>query len=165
MEVLDYRKAAKQLRTPNRELTEADLQDPTFLASCKEMEQVLKRDGVGLAAPQVGWNVKLFLLCIDEQIKDIEPQLFINPRIIKLSKETNKFEEGCLSFPDLFLDIRRSASITWTYRDANWTLHQKESSGFYARAVLHEVDHCEGRVFIDAATSVQKLKVNRWLKS
>ena len=165
MDVLNYRKSAKSLRQTNREVLQADLADPVFLEQLRLMEEVLRRDGVGLAAPQVGWNIQLFLLCIDEQENAIPAKCFINPKIVATSKVRDKFQEGCLSFPGLYLDVIRPTSIVWTYQDLNWQTHQIESTGFYARAVQHETDHCQGRVFIDLATSVQKLKVNRWLKS
>jgi len=164
MQILDYRKHAKQLRRANRSLTKEDLLTVEFKNNLQTMIELLKQDGVGLAAPQIGWNVKLFILCINEQGKDSDVRVFINPRIAETSKLQDKFQEGCLSFPGLYLDIKRPISIEWNYTDMDWELHVEKANNFFARAVLHETDHCESRVFIDHATSVQKLKVNRWLK-
>ena len=162
--ILDYRKHAKQLRQPNRLITQDDLASAEFQNNLHIMETLLKVDGVGLAAAQIDWHVKLFMLCIDEQGKDSPVRVFLNPRIIQHSKITTKQAEGCLSLPGLFLDVVRPATVEWEYTDLAWQNHRTEARDFFARAVLHETDHCESKVFIDHATSVQKLKVNRWLK-
>lgn len=164
MQILDYRKNAKQLRRSNRILTKDDLLSTEFKNNLQSMQELLRQDGVGLAASQIGWNVKLFILCVDEQGKDSNVRTFINPKIISAAKACEKLQEGCLSLPGLYLDIKRPISIEWEYTDLNWQTHSARANNFFARAVLHETDHCEARVFIDHATSVQKLKVNRWLK-
>lgn len=164
MQILDYRKHAKQLRRANRLLTKEDLLTLEFKNNLQSMVELLKQDGVGLAAPQIGWNVKLFILCIDEQGKDSDVKVFINPTITGVGKSQNKLSEGCLSFPGLYLDVKRPMSIEWDYIDINWEQHREKANDFFARAILHEADHCDSKVFIDHATSVQKLKVNRWLK-
>jgi len=165
MEILDYRKHAKALRTPNRLLTPNDLETAEFKSNFQAMHDLLKIDGVGLAASQIGWNVKLFTLCIDSKGLDAPLQTFINPKILVSSKGIAKENEGCLSFPELFFDVKRPVSIVWEYTDLDWKTHKVESDGFFARAVQHETDHCEAKLFIDHATSAQKLEVNRWLKS
>ena len=164
MPILDYRKHAKQLRLTNRQVTKEDLLTLEFKNNLQSMESLLKRDGVGLAAPQIDWHIKLFLLCIDDQGKDAPIRVFLNPHILAVSKATNKQTEGCLSLPGLFLEVKRPTTIEWEFTDLNWQTHRVNSHEFFARAVLHETDHCESKVFIDHATSVQKLKVNRWLK-
>lgn len=164
MEILDYRKSARLLRRPSVEVVQSDLANPQFQQNLKAMEETLQKDGVGLAAAQVGWNAKLFLLCIDEQGDSAPTKVFINPKIISVSKTTEKMNEGCLSFPGLYFDVKRPLTIQWQYTDINWQTHQVESTGFFARAVMHETDHCNGKVFIDHATSVQMVKVNRWMK-
>ena len=74
-------------------------------------------------------------------------------------------EEGCLSFPGLFVKIKRPQTITWKFNTLDGKERTVESSGFYARAVQHETDHCHGRVFIDRASNIQRMKVKKWLKS
>jgi peptide deformylase len=164
MKILDYRKHSKQLRRPNRLVTPEELNTEEFKNNLRTMTELLKQDGVGLAASQIGWNVKLFILCLDDSGKDSDVRVFLNPRIINISKAQDKMQEGCLSFPGLYLDVKRPTSIEWEYDDLNWQRHTEKANNFFARAALHETDHCDSRVFIDYATSVQKLKVNRWLK-
>jgi len=163
MEILDYRTAAKQLRQSANTVKQSDL-TPEFLEKLASMQEILKKDGVGLAAPQVGWDVRLFMLSINE-IGDSAPvSIFINPKILSSSKKIEKDIEGCLSFPGLYLDVNRPYSIEWEFTDLEWHTHKQKAFGFTARAIQHEVDHCNGRVFIDHVTSVQRLKVNKWLK-
>ena len=162
----DYRldKAAlRQIATP---IDLEYLQTEEYDENLKKMKEILKQDGVGLAATQVGWPVQLFLLAIDESEKDLEePLVVLNPKITEYSKKTTKMEEGCLSFPGLFLKITRPTSITWEYTSIDGEIHTKKSTGFYARAIQHEVDHLNGKVFIDKASPVLKLKVDKWLKA
>ena len=111
------------------------------------------------------WPIKLFLLCIDEEGNKIDPQIFINPEITEYSRTFEKTEEGCLSLPGLYMKIRRPLSVKWKYLTTTGEQVLRESSGFYARAVQHETDHCNGKVFIDKASTAQKPKVKKWLKS
>jgi peptide deformylase len=161
----DYRKDSKILRTPGKNLTPDDISTEEFKQNLEDMKTILEIDGVGLAAPQAGWSVNLFILCIDPDDKKIDPKIFINPKIISYSKELVKMEEGCLSFPGLYLSVKRPESIVWEYTDLDWKTHQLESKDFYARAVQHEFDHCQGRVFIDRISPVTKIKVKKWLKA
>jgi peptide deformylase len=165
IKLLDYRKFSSSLRRPGKPITPEYMQTPEFRDNLEAMKLILARDGVGLAATQVNWPVQLFMLCIDESTDKIEPEIFINPEITNYSKSKVKMEEGCLSFPDLYLKVSRPSTITWSYTSLDNKRVTKESTGWYARAVQHEFDHCQGKVFVDAATSVQKLKFEKWLKS
>ena len=161
----NYRQDSKILRTPGKNLTSEEIVMEEFKQNLEDMKTILEIDGVGLAAPQAGWSVNLFMLCIDEDDKKVAPQVFINPEIISYSKKLVKMEEGCLSFPGLYLPVKRPESIVWRYTDLNWKTHEIESKDFYARAVQHEFDHCQGRVFIDRISTVAKMKVKKWLKA
>lgn len=163
MKILKYPVEEKLLRKPGGKITPEDI-TADFLSKLQSLKNLLKLDGMGLAATQVGWSVQMFLLSQDENLKEIEPQIFINPIILSVSKELDKDSEGCLSFPGLFVDIARPAKVVWQYQDLNFNMYTKESSGYYARAVIHEINHLNGRLMIDDMTNVQGLKFKRWLK-
>lgn len=165
IELLDYRKDKIRLRTPGRKIDLSETQTEEFQNNIQKMKEILALDGVGLAATQVGWPVQLFMLCIDENDQKIEPEIFLNAEITAYSKAQIKMEEGCLSFKGLFLPIKRPAEVSWRYITLDGKITEKNSQGFYARAVQHEVDHCLGRVFIDRASTVMKMRVKKWLKS
>jgi len=164
LKLLRYPKSQKLLRTPGIPVTKEILESEDFQKNIEEMKNILSKDGMGLAATQVGWSVQLFMLCQNEQLKTIEPQIFLNPKIIELSKKKAKEEEGCLSFNGLYLKLSRPESITWQYETLDGQTLTKESSGYYARAVQHECDHLNGKLFIDLASSAQKLPVKKWLR-
>ena len=111
-------------------------------------------EGVGLAAPQIGKNIRLFIVDCTPWGED-EPTLadfkrvFINPEIYESSEETSLFEEGCLSLPGLHENVRRPITIKMRYLDENFEEHDEEFTGKPARVIQHEYDHIEGRVFTD----------------
>jgi len=102
--------------------------------------------GRGLAAPQVGENASVFVTYVQDT-----PKIYINPRIIKKSKEQNLFREGCLSCAPLWADVKRPVSITIEYTDEYGNFNIQVADGFLARLLQHEYDHLEGIVNIDIA--------------
>ncbi len=111
-------------------------------------------EGVGLAAPQIGKNIRLFIVdCTpwgedDPTLADYR-KVFINPEIYESSEETSLFEEGCLSLPGLHENVRRPVTIRMRYLDENFEEHDEEFTGKPARVIQHEYDHIEGKVFTD----------------
>lgn len=111
-------------------------------------------EGVGLAAPQIGKNIRLFIVDCTPWGED-NPELaeykkvFINAEIYEESEETDLFNEGCLSLPGLNEDIRRPIAIRMRYMDENFVEHDEEFTGLPARVIQHEYDHIDGEVFTD----------------
>ena len=111
-------------------------------------------EGVGLAAPQIGKNIRLFIVDCTPWGED-DPTLaeyrkvFINAEIYERSEETSLFEEGCLSLPGLHENVRRPVTIRMRYLDENFVEHDEEITGKPARVIQHEYDHIEGKVFTD----------------
>ena len=140
----------KILEYPNEILRKesVEVKNPTSVETKQliaEMIQTLRaNNGLGLAAPQVGKNLRL---CIIE----IEHELFvlINPEIKSLSKEKLLSEEGCLSFPNKFLDIQRSKRIKIKAIDSNGKKQIIRARGLLARAIQHEIDHMNGVLIVD----------------
>jgi len=110
-------------------------------------------DGMGLAAPQVGKSLQL---CVIE----FEGEVFvlINPEIKKISQETEKLDEGCLSFPGQFLPVERPSKIKVRATDFSGRKYNLHAKGILARAIQHEIDHLNGRLFIDLAAPPKPLK-------
>ncbi|WP_256010998.1 peptide deformylase [Desertivirga xinjiangensis] len=108
--------------------------------------------GVGLAAPQIGLSVRLFIVDItdrDEPEYQDFKKVFINPTIIEETGELWDFNEGCLSIPDIREDIKRKENVFLSYYDENLTHHEEMFTGMAARVIQHEYDHIEGKLFTD----------------
>lgn len=117
-------------------------------------DTMYKSSGVGLAAPQVGKSIRLFIVDGKGYAED-EPELenfkrvFINPILLETSGEEFDFNEGCLSIPTIREDVRRKSDILIEYYDEKFELHEERFSGIAARIIQHEYDHIEGKLFID----------------
>jgi len=126
-------------------------------------------DGVGLAAPQVGRSIRLFVLDASSGAED-DPSLqdfkkvFINPEILESSGESRVFEEGCLSLPEIRENVTRPETVRIKYVDETFTEHEETYTGFVARIIQHEYDHLEGIMFVDYLSPLKrKLLRNRLL--
>ncbi|MBK5200195.1 MAG: peptide deformylase [Spirochaetaceae bacterium] len=112
-------------------------------------------DGVGLAAPQVGIDMRLFV--VDDQ-KGTRRE-FINPEIVETSMDNVNMEEGCLSIPNVYHDIERPKSITLQAQDINGKTFKIKAEGLLARSIQHENDHLNGIVFIDHLSEIEREKM------
>ncbi len=125
-------------------------------------------DGVGLAAPQVGKSIRLFVVDaspFSEKYPEAAgfKQVFINAEIYREEGEDFSFNEGCLSFPGLREDIVRKPVIHIRYQDENFIHHDEKYDGVVARVIQHEYDHIEGIVFVDRIPSLKKMLLKRRL--
>ena len=105
-------------------------------------ENMFHHNGVGLSANQIGIKERAFVMIADMESQDT--LTCFNPKIVKESKEMVTMEEGCLSYPELFLDIARPETIVVKYEDEGKELHKIKLTGFIARIFQHEYDHMEG---------------------
>ncbi len=112
-------------------------------------------DGVGLAAPQVGVELRLFVI----NIHGVERRAYINPQIIETSIETEIAEEGCLSIPGVWHDVQRPARVTIQAQDVEGKAFQVKAEGLLARAIQHENDHLNGVLFIDRLNDEEREKM------
>lgn len=112
------------------------------------IDTLRKARGLGLAAVQIGVPKRIFLVDLSAVNAKESLRVFINPEIIASSGEV-EMEEGCLSFPDLYQKITRPASVTVRALDADGKTFEMSVDGLSARAILHEYDHLEGKLFID----------------
>ena len=128
-------------------------------------------NGIGLAAPQIGLGIRLFIidsspLAEDEESKTIVEavrKVFINPQIMKEEGKEWKFNEGCLSIPEIREDVYRKSDILISYYDENFQYHEDKFSGILARIIQHEYDHIEGTLFVDYLTPLKKRLLKRKL--
>jgi peptide deformylase len=131
------------LHTLTRPVNEEEISDLSPII--KNMIDIMdEKGGLGLAAPQVGSDLNLFVM---RWIGT--PRICINPQIIETSEETEEIEEGCLSYPNLRLSIRRPLWAVVRWQDAKGDLNQSKLYGMEARIFLHEWDHCQGICFTD----------------
>src|SRR5579875_3125113 len=127
-------------------------------------ETMYASNGVGLAAPQVNRDIRLFVIdsaqifankSDDEEDEDNYPdapgikQVFINPHIIEMHGDDWPYNEGCLSIPKIREDIYRAEEVTIEWKDENFVHHRQTFNGITGRIILHEYDHIEGKLFID----------------
>ena len=123
-------------------------------------ETMHNASGIGLAAPQIGKSIRLFV--VDGTIIDDEPamadfkKVFINPVMVEEAGEPWEYEEGCLSIPNIREKVSRKENLTIKYYDADWVLHEEHYDGMKARIIQHEYDHIEGKMFVDYLTPLKK---------
>lgn len=109
------------------------------------IDSMREEQGIGLAGPQIGVTKRIFVT----GLVDEEPIVFINPEIIETSQETVVFEEGCLSIPGVYADVRRPSMIKIQAQDVKGKPFTLEASGMLARVIQHENDHLQGVLFVD----------------
>ncbi len=145
-----------------RETEEIDANYPALQELIANMFETLKQaDGCGLAAPQVGLSIRLFIVD-GEDLADDYPECagfkkaFINPTIVEESEDTVMYTEGCLSLPGISENVVRPRTIKIHYYDETFAEHDEELSGFAARIFQHEYDHLEAHVFTDRISPIRR---------
>ena len=135
-------------------------------------ETMYHAKGMGLAAPQIGQSLRLFIIdtkqVSDKDEKSDEEgvvQTFINPEIIEKSGEEWKYEEGCLSIPFIHEDVIRPPKIVLRYFDEEFVEHEKSFEGMTARVIQHEFDHIQGILFVDYLKPLKKRFLKKKLES
>lgn len=128
---------------------EADLLEQQMI------EFMLKEGGVGLAANQLGITKRVFVIGNPRIPEFPKPFAIFNPKILGVSKEISMFKEGCLSYPGLWLNIKRPEKIIAEYQDRNANTHTVEMDGYVARCFQHELDHLDGICFVDRVSPLK----------
>ncbi|MEN9443938.1 MAG: hypothetical protein RIS47_828 [Bacteroidota bacterium] len=154
-----------------QEAQEIDQNYPELPQLIADMYETMhSADGIGLAAPQIGRSIALFVIDFDAFRED-QPEIadfkkaFINPIIVGEEGELEPYNEGCLSVPDVHEDVMRPPIITLEYYDENWQLHETRFVGLAARVIQHEYDHLEGIIFTDHVSSFKKRMLKGKLNS
>lgn len=149
-----------RLKTVCRPVT--DIDDGIRRLADDMLETMYDAPGVGLAAPQVGKLVRLLVMdCVKDEDEAPRPMVLINPEITWTSEEDNIYDEGCLSIPEHYAEVTRpaEASVRWTALDGSQ--QEERFSGLWATCVQHEIDHLNGRLFIDHISPVRRGMITR----
>ncbi|MFH0900200.1 MAG: peptide deformylase [Pseudomonadota bacterium] len=129
-------------------------------------DAMLAANGAGLAAPQLGFSERIFVVdpVVAGQPEEHPPLVFINPEMVWLSTETETRDEGCLSFPDVFVPVKRALKARIRATNLNGEQFEMEAEGLCARAFQHELDHLNGKLLIDYVGPLRKQLIRRKLK-
>jgi peptide deformylase len=129
-------------------------------------ETMVAANGAGLAAIQVGAPVRLFIVegHVAGGSEESPPLVFINPELVEISEEAQTGDEGCLSFPGIYVPVKRGMRARVRARDLDGNTFEVEGEGLYARALQHETDHLNGRLLVDQVGPVKREIIKRKLR-
>lgn len=139
-----------------------DLTDDLRSLADDMLETMYDAPGIGLAAPQIGVLDRLIVMdCVKEPGDEPRPLVMFNPEIIASSDETSVYEEGCLSIPEQYAEVTRPAEVMVRWIDRNGAEQQEEFAGLWATCVQHEIDHLNGKLFIDYLKPLKRQMITR----
>ncbi|MGJ5619993.1 peptide deformylase [Sulfitobacter sp. MF3-043] len=139
-----------------------DLTDELRLLGDDMLTTMYEAPGVGLAAPQVGVLSRLIVLdCVKEEGEAPRPMIMFNPEVIASSDDLNTYEEGCLSIPEQFADVTRPAEVDVRWIDRNGKEVTDTFTKLWATCVQHEIDHLDGKLFIDYLKPLRRQMITR----
>lgn len=159
-----HKKDEKFLRKKTKEVDLKDLKKHNLPTLIRNMKTAMRRaDGVGLSANQIGLDMKLFVAEVPSENAQGTAKFYavINPQIIKIEKETDELEEGCLSVPGVFGPVVRPSKIVIAGFDIKGKPLKLKAWGFLARVFQHEIDHLNGVLFIDKAKTLHKIQIQK----
>ena len=126
------------------------------------LETMYHAPGIGLAAPQIGVLNRIIVMdCEKDDAANRKPIVMINPEIVYSSDEESTYEEGCLSIPEQFAEIKRPTSVQVRWLDTNGTEQEQEFQGLWSTCVQHEIDHLDGKLFIDYLGTIKRQLITR----
>ncbi len=140
----------------------ADLTDALRTLAEDMLETMYDAPGIGLAAPQIGVLERLIVLdCVKEEGEAPRPLIMFNPEVIAASEETNVYEEGCLSIPEQYAEVTRPKVVDVAWMDENGNARTETFDGLWATCVQHEIDHLNGKLFIDYLKPLKRQMITR----
>ncbi|MGR3572709.1 peptide deformylase [Brevirhabdus sp.] len=139
-----------------------DLSDELRVLADDMLQTMYHAPGIGLAAPQIGRLQRLIVLdCVKGEGMAPRPLAMFNPEILAASDELNTYEEGCLSIPEQYGEVVRPAEVTVRWIDRDGVEQQEDFGGLWATCVQHEIDHLDGRLFIDYLKPLRRQMITR----
>ena len=140
----------------------ADLSDDLRSLADDMLETMYDAPGIGLAAPQVGVQSRLIVLdCVKGEGETPRPLVMFNPRVTAASEQRSTYEEGCLSIPDQYADVERPGEVEVEWIDRDGRMQKEGFDGLWATCVQHEIDHLDGKLFIDYLTPLRRQLITR----
>jgi peptide deformylase len=126
------------------------------------LETMYDAPGIGLAAPQVGVLKRILVMdCVKEEGAAPRPMVLLNPEVTWESEAVNTYEEGCLSIPDQYADVTRPSEVEVSWLGLDGAAHSEKFDGLWATCVQHEIDHLNGKLFIDYLTPLKRQLITR----
>lgn len=125
------------------------------------LETMYDAPGIGLAAPQIGVLQRLIVLDCAREEEAPAPLVMFNPEVLKSSDETSVYEEGCLSIPEQYAEVTRPASVRVGWLDRDGNPQERDFEGLWATCVQHEIDHLNGKLFIDYLGPMKRQMITR----
>jgi len=142
-----------------------DLSDDLRALADDMLETMYDAPGIGLAAPQLGVLSRLIVLdCEKEEGATPRPMIMFNPQVILSSDDENTYDEGCLSIPEQYGEVTRPASVKVRWIDRGGDEREEDFDGLWATCVQHEIDHLEGKLFIDYLKPLRRQMITRKMK-
>ena len=139
-----------------------DITDELRALASDMLETMYDAPGIGLAAPQVGVLQRLIVLdCEKDDGATPRPLVMFNPEVTASSEETGTYEEGCLSIPEHYAEVTRPKQVEVSWLDENGKLHSEGFDGLWATCVQHEIDHLNGKLFIDYLGPMKRQMITR----
>ena len=139
-----------------------DLSDGLRALADDMLQTMYDAPGIGLAAPQVGVLERLIVMdCVKEEGEEPRPLVMFNPEILAASDETNVYEEGCLSIPEQYAEVTRPSAVDVRWIDRDGNERQETFNGLWATCVQHEIDHLNGKLFIDYLGPMKRQLITR----
>jgi peptide deformylase len=131
------------------------------------LDAMEREEGVGLAAPQVGLDMRILVALAMSEPGDVDAEavVIVNPEITERSRDTWVFEEGCLSIPGIRGDVTRPNQIRVRFQALDGTQHTLDAEGMFARILQHEIDHLDGKLFIDYLSTAEKALLKTKLRN
>lgn len=128
------------------------------------LETMYRAPGIGLAAPQVGIDKRIVVVDVAREESDRNPLRLINPELVWTSDDSIAMEEGCLSLPEQFAEVKRPSAVRLRYLDEAGSAQEIEADGMLARCLQHEVDHLDGILFVDHLSPLRRNMILRKLE-
>ena len=140
----------------------ADISDELRKLADDMLETMYDAPGIGLAAPQIGVLDRIIVMdCVKEEGEAPRPMVMVNPEVIGESDDTNVYEEGCLSIPEQYAEVTRPAEVSVRWIDLKGNEQQEDFAGLWATCVQHEIDHLNGKLFIDYLKPLKRQMITR----